>query len=291
MLRHRVPRGTFGTRPRYHADFAAIWPAPRRDDHGCCDRLAQRAPHEEHAGIVEPLGRGGLFAALTLVTLQACGARSGVGEVSADAAASEADAGVLLDAEALEAQTPADEASPADAPAPVDDGAPIDCGAPSIDGTWHGTIDGFQSASGSNAVTMTFALQGDGATVGTVYFGGSTAPPPPTDPDVGYPPGLFSSHATTNLAAFFPDGFRHTAHDVVFDGVRLRLRIWTDDVWSAWCSLQTRTYREPESDGSPPFYECEPDWAFTSDGNGTCQIEDPSTSTFVPVDCGKWALC
>ena len=69
-------------------------------------------------------------------------------------------------------------------PAPVDDGAPIDCGAPSIDGTWHGTIDGFQfSASGSNAVTMTFALQGDGALVGTVYFGGvSTAPPPPTDP-------------------------------------------------------------------------------------------------------------
>ena len=73
--------------------------------------------------------------------------------------------------------------------------------------------------------------------------------------------------------------------------MRLRLRIGTDDVWATWCALQTRTYPETDADGSPFFYRCVPSWSFNSDGNGTCRAEDPATSTFVPVDCGKWALC
>ena len=197
---------------------------------------------------------------------------------------------------------PLDVAAPDPSDATFDDGAgpeaglpdaaaPDDCAVPTVAGTWRGTISGFQSASGSDAVTMSFAEASDGSLTGTVYFGAAAPPPPPTDPDLGYPTSAFTSRATTSVDQFYVDGFRHPAHAIVFDGVRLRLEIPTLDVWAAWCGLQTTTYLWNQLDGAPAVYGCLPNTEITFDGNGACQMLDPTTGAFTAVNCGKVALC
>jgi hypothetical protein len=228
-----------------------------------------------------------LLSPLTLFALVACGGRSslvaGYGDEGAPAVLPSIEGGPVIDAtEGDEAASPGDDAAP-DAP------EASECGAPSLAGTWRGTIAGFKAASGSDAVTMTFSQESDASITGTLYFGSSTVPPPPIHPDVGYPPGFFESSATSNPARFFPDGFRHTVYDVVFDGVRLRLRIWAAEVWKVWCTLQT-SYLVSDFDGSPPEYGCVPRGSSVY-GDGTCSLTAPGTNAPTPVDCGQLALC
>jgi hypothetical protein len=225
--------------------------------------------------------RGAFFALVILAALAACGGRSSVADAPDDAGAffdafSPAEAGLEA------AQGGPDAASPFDAPVPVD------CGSPSLVGTWKGTIEGFQSASGSNAVTMTFTETASGL-LGTVSFGAAPPPPPPTDPDVGYPAGFFGT--SSDVTQFFVDGFEHTAENVTFDGTRLRLGVWLAEVWKTWCALQTHTYLIAVFDGSPPLYGCLPNEGFVTDGHGTCDLVEPAMNQDVPVDCGKLALC
>ena len=223
-----------------------------------------------------------------LLVLEACG-RSTIGDGLADAGAAD----VLV---------PLDVATPEPSDATLDDGeppedavldaaAPNDCSVPTLAGTWRGTIDGFQSAWGSSSVTMSFAEASDGLWTGTVYFGTAPPPPPPTDPDVGYPTSAFTSSATTNVDQIFVDGFRHAAHSIAFDGVRLRFEIPTLDAWAAWCGLQTTTYFWSQLDGGPAVYGCLPNEGIASDANGACQMIDPTTGTSTAVNCGKVALC
>jgi hypothetical protein len=237
-----------------------------------------------------PIRRPRLSSIGLLLALGACGARSAAGDPSLDAGPTGAIGPVDATAPELP-DAPVDAEAPEEAAPPPETQPPSDCSAPTIEGTWQGTIDGFRSASGSDKVTMTFAVASDGSFMGTVYFGDATPPPPPTDPDVGYPTSAFSSSATTNTAQLYVDGFRHTAHSIIFDGVRLRLQIPTLDVWAAWCALQTTTYFVSEIDGGPALYECLPNWGIQSDGNGDCDQLTPMTSVPVPVNCGKAALC
>jgi hypothetical protein len=191
--------------------------------------------------MTRPIGRPGRSSVGLLLALGACGARSAAGDSALDAGPT-GDIGLIEAAAPELPAAPVDAGAPEEASPPPETQAPNDCSAPTIEGTWQGTIDGFQSASGSDEVTMTFAAASDGSLTGAVYFGDATPPPPPTDPDVGYPTSAFSSRATTNTAQLYVDGFRHTARSTVFDGVRLRLQIPTLDVWAGWCALQTTTY-------------------------------------------------
>jgi hypothetical protein len=157
-------------------------------------------------------------------------------------------------------------------------------------GTWSGSIDGFQFPSGSNAVTMTLIARPDDSVAGTLVFGNLPAPPPPTNPDVGYPPGVFScTYGCTPHASYY-EGFPYTAHSLAFDGTELDLGIETLQVWNAWCQMQ-KSYPIPApTEGGAPLYGCLPPGSFNYDYiNNACTLQNGVSNQ--PIDCAKGYLC
>ena len=154
-----------------------------------------------------------------------------------------------------------------------------------LDGTWTGYFESYTLPSGSDVLSMTFA-GAPGSVTGTVKFGTKAAPPPPTDPNVGYPPGLGDNMQP--LVGFQGEGFVFTASGITLEAPRLQLGVGSDEEWSAWCALVSSYGQEP--DGGGPTYGCLPNWGCSS-GNGSCSQPNPSTNQTVPVDCGKMFLC
>jgi hypothetical protein len=150
-------------------------------------------------------------------------------------------------------------------------------------GTWKGYVENFQFPSGSDTVTVTVTEQADQSLAATVTFGDKPAPPAPTDPNVGYPPGS----GTTPLSPASIEGFVYTAHDVTFDGERLRLGVATWELWDAWCLMQ-QSYTWSKS--GPPSYGCTPGGGGGMGSNGQCMALSASSPP-VSVDCGKMELC
>jgi hypothetical protein len=153
--------------------------------------------------------------------------------------------------------------------------------------SWTGYVENRTFASGSDALTLTFATDAKGVVAGTIVFGKGTPPPPATDPNVGYPADLVSS------SSFGPGpglamGYVAEGYSYVFDGGsldthRLRFTANLSQLWAGWCALQT-----PASDGSGG---CLPNWGSMSSGDGKCAQLNPQTQKYVPVDCGKLFLC
>src|SRR5258708_7537979 len=94
-----------------------------------------------------------------------------------------------------------------------------------LNGTWQGYIESFQFADGSDTLAMTLAVQPDGSVKGTVVFGSKPSPPPPTNPDVGYPPGADLLGMGVAQPGFFGEGFPYTAEKTSLDGGRLELGV------------------------------------------------------------------
>jgi hypothetical protein len=103
-------------------------------------------------------------------------------------------------------------------------------------------------------MTLTFAT--DGAVTGTVFLGGAAPLAPPTDPNVGYPPGF--------LETFPPDQSISTLEGFAFTVLG----------------------------GCGPLigYGCLPNVGSQQE-NSVCSWISCSTSTYTPIDCGKLALC
>jgi hypothetical protein len=148
-------------------------------------------------------------------------------------------------------------------------------------GKWTGYIESYVLPSGSSTLTMNFVKQPDGTITGTVTFGDAPAPPPATDPNVGYPP----SSGATPLTPASIEGFPYTARDVSFDGPRVRLGISTLELWKGWCELQTSVQLMEQIAGMP-VYGCVPS-GFATDSSGVCY----GNGAPQPIDCGKAALC
>jgi hypothetical protein len=159
-----------------------------------------------------------------------------------------------------------------------------------VNGTWAGYIESFHFPDGSDAVTMMLTAEANGSISGTVIFGNKPAPPPPTNPDVGYPPGFMGGNlpGPPNTQLYI-EGFHYTAIKPAFDGQRLQLGVITAELWKAWCELQPMVYGWMPDGGGPP-YNCLPNWGFMGSPAG-CSQPDPATGKSVPVDCGKLALC
>jgi hypothetical protein len=147
-------------------------------------------------------------------------------------------------------------------------------------GTWQG-----YEELGPNIV-LAFTKQANGAITGTVTYGQAAPPPPPTDPNVGYPPGFPSQLGPPG--PYRVDGFPYTALRVSFDGTRLQLQTNQNEAWKAWCELQT-----PTGDGWPcGQYGCIPNGSGMADfTTNLCTVQDPVTGKTVTLDCGKWTLC
>jgi hypothetical protein len=145
--------------------------------------------------------------------------------------------------------------------------------------SWTGYVENYQFGSGSDRIKLVFTADANGQIAGTVTFGNGIAPPPATDPDVGYPPGL---NGTTTMPGEYLEGPAFTIKSGSLQSNRLRFTIDPIELWTGWCALQTPV------DGSSI---CVPNWGGSSNATHTdCKLVDPSGAE-VPIDCVKWDLC
>jgi hypothetical protein len=155
-----------------------------------------------------------------------------------------------------------------------------------VSGVWQGYIESYMLPDGSDTLTMTLAAQSDGSVTGTVVVGSASSPPPPTNPDVGYPPSINWSMPGPS-SAFPGEGFVYTLVNGTFDGTRFRGGVVLRELWKAWCGLQQHIYGVQPDGGAP--YACLPNLGCGEGNNGQCFLSSPTGMT--PVDCGKMALC
>jgi hypothetical protein len=150
---------------------------------------------------------------------------------------------------------------------------------------WEGYIESYAFPSGSDHVRVVFdSASGDGARTGVVIFGAGTPPPPATDPNVGYPPGV--SMPDRFGSPSISEGFEYPIVDGSVTGARVQLTVRLGSLWERWCELQTPI---PQT-ASGTWFSCLPN---TGGGYGPsgCYYNDPTSGDPVPVDCGKYALC
>jgi len=171
-----------------------------------------------------------------------------------------------------------DGGGPPDAPANVQDGA-------IIAESWTGYAENFMFRSGSDAIRFSFLTDANGQISGFVSFGNGTPPPPPTDPNVGYPADLLTTSFDLNVAprTYLAEGYAYEMRAATLMGARLRFAVDTWQVWREWCALQT-----PPGTSS----NCLPNSGVMISGDLTsCGLFDQATNQYVPVNCGKLALC
>jgi hypothetical protein len=187
------------------------------------------------------------------------------------------DGGVARDA----ATTPALPYFPADAFTPGDQ-------------VWIGHFADHQLPNGSDELMMALAFAADGTVTGSLLLGSGSVLQPPTDPNVGYPPGMqFSSGLT------FVEGFPYTILDGIMMDSRLTFHVAQNEVWTAWCALQTSYLQQRGSDSGLPgastdFYGClrlGPIGGTFGVSPEGCFAFDPNTMQRTAVDCGKFELC
>jgi hypothetical protein len=141
---------------------------------------------------------------------------------------------------------------------------------------WDGYAEAWQFPSGSDRVRVTLDANGQG----TIEFGDQPLLPPPTDSDVGYPPG---TGVDSNVSGVF-EGVRYPIYDTRLEAHRIRLAANPNDLFKIWCQMQTPVLHDNGT------YGCLPNWGGGQRDWG-CFLEDPQTSQQVPVDCGKILLC
>jgi hypothetical protein len=154
--------------------------------------------------------------------------------------------------------------------------------------SWEGYGEAFQFDSGSDSIRIVLDENGEG----TLNVGDAPALPPPTDPDVGYPPGGVGAPEIGYPAppgGLF-SGFSYTVRGAVVEDRRIRLGVNPQETFKEWCEMQTPILDDYNSTPEEQIYACVPNWGFSSGSEG-CSQPNPDTGEDVPVDCGKLALC
>jgi hypothetical protein len=172
-----------------------------------------------------------------------------------------------------------------DATSAPDSPAVPDAGISTFAESWTGYIENFMFSSGSDAVRISFTVDSAGQVSGVVTLGDGTPPPPPTDPNVGYPADLLTKSNVALLGGpdYIAEGFAYPMTGGTLAGSRLRFTIATVELWRDWCALQTPVGTSGR---------CLPNTgAMISADQMRCALLDPATNQYVPVDCGKFALC
>ncbi len=156
---------------------------------------------------------------------------------------------------------------------------------------WDGYAEAFSFNDGSDRVRLTL----DGAGQGTLQVGDQALFPPPSDPNVGYPPTGWSFNGNSVLSQLRP-GFQYPIYGAHVETKRIRLGADFHDIFGAWCAMQTSHCQNCEPNSKdPPFYECASRPAPGSDpissGGQDCSMIDETTGQTLPVDCLKQMLC
>jgi hypothetical protein len=150
-------------------------------------------------------------------------------------------------------------------------------------GTWQGYAEAYEFYSGSDRVVLSIAEDGTGYAV----FGEGTAPPPATNPEVGYPAG--SGLDVFPIFIEFLEGVQYPLRDVIVEDRRLRLQLSANDLWEGWCGLQTPVLVQ-EGGSARLEYRVLPTSGFGRTPEGECFVPDGTGTGQVRVDCGKAAL-
>ena len=150
--------------------------------------------------------------------------------------------------------------------------------------SWTGYIENYMFPSGSDAIKFAFSTDAAGTVTGTVTLGMGTPPPPATDPNVGYPTGLAIYDPLDFSRSYWAEGYAYPMRSGgTLQSGRMRFSIGNRELWRGWCALQ-----QPVANSST----CLPNWGSSADAqHSSCALLDPTTMAYVPVDCGKLALC
>jgi hypothetical protein len=172
--------------------------------------------------------------------------------------------------------------------------------------SWDGYAEAYTfTPDGSDRVRLTIDASGQG----TFRVGNATTLlPPPTDPNVGYPPGV--GEAGNNFSP--REDFIYPIHAANVQAARIQLGINPGDLYAAWCALQTPipSYETTTVDDAgvsntvsgasdagtvSTFYNCAPNLGQMehldpATGQPICELTEPDGSG-VPIDCGKYFLC
>jgi hypothetical protein len=188
--------------------------------------------------------------------------------------------------------------------------------------SWDGYAEAYTfTPDGSDHVRLTIGSSGQG----TLEVGDQPLLAPPTDPTVGYPPGESSMQAGLGYPnTGLNEGVLFPIYDAQIQTDRIQVGIKPNDLYAAWCALQTPTstsYKEEllNVDAGPPgapgaytrvavdagpdlpadsgvttvYTPCPYDSGGSSSPDGTtwtCYGQDPDGQQVV-VDCGRLNLC
>ncbi len=179
--------------------------------------------------------------------------------------------------------------------------------------TWDGYAEAYTfPPDGSDRVRLTIDASGQG----TLRVGDAALFPAPSDPNVGYPPGV-AYNGPSSVNAGLTEGFLYPIYATQVQADRIQLGANPGDLFGAWCALQTPIpFYETTitgvfldggvvqtNDGGSPigvpgivdggvvstFYSCLPNEPSMSGPSGCAQMNPDGTTT--PVDCGKLTLC
>ena len=150
--------------------------------------------------------------------------------------------------------------------------------------SWTGYIENYNFRSGSDAVRVSYAPDATGKIVGTVTLGNGTPPPPPTDPNVGYPSDFVGPYGAWSPTSYVAEGYAYTMRDIAFNGRRMQFGVAYWELWQGWCALETPV---------PGTDSCLPNLGrMISADQMHCAQLNPATGEYdLVVDCGKLALC
>jgi hypothetical protein len=158
--------------------------------------------------------------------------------------------------------------------------------------TWDGYLETANFwPDGSDHVRLAIDSTGQG----TLRIGDLALIGPPTDPNVGYPPNAYSltegNTTGTGIPGALDEGVLYPLHSTAVQGNRIHAGLDPNDVYAAWCLLQTpRDWTDP-SDGIPA-YNCVPrPLTETYDPTTRACTMNLADGTTEPVDCLKWDIC
>jgi hypothetical protein len=175
--------------------------------------------------------------------------------------------------------------------------APFADASPTATQVWAGHFENHQLPNGSDALTMTLTFAADGSVTGTLLLGDGAVLQPPTDPDVGYPPGTSFAGVTAI------EGFPYTILGGTRSGSHLTFHVDEEEAWTKWCALQTSYLVYSDDAGAADdLYECLPQPQSVMEPEGgeseglvtvsaTGCFLYPMTDQMTPIDCGKLELC
>lgn len=152
---------------------------------------------------------------------------------------------------------------------------------------WTGYIEAYTFMSGSDRVRVTLDEQGNG----WLQVGAGDVLPPPTDPNIGWPPVLTNlDPGTRSLDPDKPlDGIRYPIQGARVESERIRFTIDPFDAFTTWCEMQTPLLHANEV---PAGYGCTSAAVLgLAQGTNQCTTGNDNDGNPIIVDCAKAALC